>query len=228
MCQEILSGEPAKPGCFLADRNRKKVLTCYGYSKPGHFARDYRSKGAIPKPQLNIIERKVSLGSKNQSPRQDTYRERLPQQEDILLGQNILLEATDNLILKLNKVRDEFEEERNQLKQDTLEVVNNGEGRKEVLDQGQERQPDPNEIIRKSQEALEFEDSEEELASCIPASTSEPEDLEEDPPEKPSQDSEKEEAHIAIKGIQGLLEQEVQIAGKEQFPMAGVAMRKYI
>ena len=43
----------------------KKVLTCYGCGKPGYFARDYRLKGAMPKPQLNIIERKVSLGSKN-------------------------------------------------------------------------------------------------------------------------------------------------------------------
>ena len=43
----------------------KKVLTYYSYGKPGYFTRDYRSKGAIPKPQLNIIERKVSLESRN-------------------------------------------------------------------------------------------------------------------------------------------------------------------
>ena len=35
----------------------KKVVTCYGYNKPGHFARDYRSKNMVPRPQLNMLRR---------------------------------------------------------------------------------------------------------------------------------------------------------------------------
>ncbi len=29
----------------------------YGYSKPGHIAKDYRSKNIVKRPQLNILER---------------------------------------------------------------------------------------------------------------------------------------------------------------------------
>jgi len=28
----------------------KKAVTYYSYSKPGHFARDYRSKNMVPRP----------------------------------------------------------------------------------------------------------------------------------------------------------------------------------
>ena len=37
----------------------KKVFKCYGYSKPGHFARDYRSRNMMPETQLNILERDI-------------------------------------------------------------------------------------------------------------------------------------------------------------------------
>ena len=36
----------------------KKILTCYGYSKPGHIRRNCRLLGIVPRPQLNILERK--------------------------------------------------------------------------------------------------------------------------------------------------------------------------
>ena len=35
----------------------KKILTCYSYSKPGYFARDYRSKNIVQQPQLNVLEK---------------------------------------------------------------------------------------------------------------------------------------------------------------------------
>ena len=35
----------------------KKALKCYGYNKPGHFARDCRSKNVVLRPQINIIKR---------------------------------------------------------------------------------------------------------------------------------------------------------------------------
>ena len=35
----------------------KKAVTYYDYSKPGHFARDYRLKNIVPRPQLNILRR---------------------------------------------------------------------------------------------------------------------------------------------------------------------------
>ena len=35
----------------------KKVMNYYGYGKPGHIAKDYRSKNMVKRPQLNILER---------------------------------------------------------------------------------------------------------------------------------------------------------------------------
>jgi hypothetical protein len=32
-------------------------MNCYGYSKPGHIAKDYRLKNMVKRPQLNILER---------------------------------------------------------------------------------------------------------------------------------------------------------------------------
>ena len=37
----------------------KKAFKCYGYSKPGHFTRDYRSRNMMPETQLNILERDI-------------------------------------------------------------------------------------------------------------------------------------------------------------------------
>ncbi len=35
----------------------KKTVTYYSYNKPGYFARDYRLKNIVPRPQLNILRR---------------------------------------------------------------------------------------------------------------------------------------------------------------------------
>ena len=44
----------------LKKGQNKKALKCYGYSKPGHFARDCRSKNMVSRPQLNMIERVIN------------------------------------------------------------------------------------------------------------------------------------------------------------------------
>ena len=36
----------------------RKILTCYGCSKPGHIRRNCRLLGMVPRPQLNVLERK--------------------------------------------------------------------------------------------------------------------------------------------------------------------------
>jgi hypothetical protein len=36
---------------------KKKNFSCYACGKPGHMARDCRSKGMVPRPQLNVLER---------------------------------------------------------------------------------------------------------------------------------------------------------------------------
>ena len=35
----------------------KKTLKCYSYGKPGYFAKDYRSKNIVSRPQFNMIRR---------------------------------------------------------------------------------------------------------------------------------------------------------------------------
>ena len=35
----------------------KKILKYYSCGKPGHFAKDYRSKNIVLRPQFNIIRR---------------------------------------------------------------------------------------------------------------------------------------------------------------------------
>ena len=32
-------------------------MNCYGCSKPGHIAKDYRLRNIVKRPQLNILER---------------------------------------------------------------------------------------------------------------------------------------------------------------------------
>ena len=41
----------------LKKGQNKKTLKCYSYSKPGYFAKDYRSKNIVLRPQFNIIRR---------------------------------------------------------------------------------------------------------------------------------------------------------------------------
>ena len=35
----------------------KKTLKCYSYGKPGHFAKDCRSKNMVLRPQFNMMRR---------------------------------------------------------------------------------------------------------------------------------------------------------------------------
>ena len=35
----------------------KKAMNCYSCGKPGHIAKDYRSKNMVKRPQLNVLER---------------------------------------------------------------------------------------------------------------------------------------------------------------------------
>ena len=50
----------------LKKGQNKKALKCYSCGKPGHFARDYRSKNMVSRPQLNIIERVINKKDKAQ------------------------------------------------------------------------------------------------------------------------------------------------------------------
>ena len=45
-----MHGKPKK-------RQNKKTLKCYSCGKPGHFAKDYRSKNMVLRPQFNIMRR---------------------------------------------------------------------------------------------------------------------------------------------------------------------------
>ena len=49
----------------------KKILTYYSYGKPGYFARDYRSKNMVQRPQLNILERVQSQDAIEKAPTED-------------------------------------------------------------------------------------------------------------------------------------------------------------
>ena len=49
----------------------KKILTCYSYGKPGYFARDYRSKNIVQRPQLNVLEKVRSKDATEEAPAED-------------------------------------------------------------------------------------------------------------------------------------------------------------
>ena len=48
--RKTMHGKPKKG-------QNKKTLKYYSYSKPGHFAKDYRLKNIVLRPQFNIIRR---------------------------------------------------------------------------------------------------------------------------------------------------------------------------
>ena len=50
MKRKTVHGKPKKG-------QNKKTLKYYNYGKPGHFARDCRSKNIISRPQFNMIRR---------------------------------------------------------------------------------------------------------------------------------------------------------------------------
>ena len=41
----------------LKKGQNKKILKYYSYGKPGHFAKDYRSKNIVSRPQFNMMRR---------------------------------------------------------------------------------------------------------------------------------------------------------------------------
>ena len=49
----------------------KKALTCYGCGKPGHFARDCRSKNMVYRPQLNVLEKVRNRDDEDVTPEED-------------------------------------------------------------------------------------------------------------------------------------------------------------
>ena len=110
----------------------KKALTCYGCGKPGHIARNCRSKGVVPRPQLNVLER-VPDDEAGPSRRNRWDDDEL---NTLFQAQRILEDKVDNRIAKL---------ESQYWKND------DGEDWKEVPDQTQERQEDPNEIQAESE-----------------------------------------------------------------------------
>ncbi len=57
MLMELDFTEKKKPFRGKKQQGGKKVMNCYGCSKPGHIAKDYRLKNMVKRPQLNILER---------------------------------------------------------------------------------------------------------------------------------------------------------------------------
>ena len=57
----------------LKKGQNKKILKYYSYGKPGYFAKDYRLKNMVLRPQFNII-RRVSI-----------TKERTPESNKLLL-----------------------------------------------------------------------------------------------------------------------------------------------
>ena len=77
----------------------KKVLKYYSYSKPGHYARDYRSRGIIPSPQLNIIERTSS--SKGEYNNLERLRKEDPKLDNLLTESDHLVGLINDYINNL-------------------------------------------------------------------------------------------------------------------------------
>ena len=57
MPMELDFTEKKKPFRGKKQQGGKKAMNCYGCGKPGHIARDCRSKNMVKRPQLNILER---------------------------------------------------------------------------------------------------------------------------------------------------------------------------
>ena len=77
----------------------KKALKYYSCGKPGHYARDCRSRGMMPSPQLNIMERTSSSeGEYNNLERlrkEDPKLDNLLTESDYLIG--LINDYIDNL-----------------------------------------------------------------------------------------------------------------------------------
>ena len=85
----------------------KKALKCYSCSKPGHYARDCRSRGMIPSPQLNIIERTSS--SKGEYNNLERLRKEDPKLDNLLTESDYLIGLINDYIDNLT-FQEEIEE----------------------------------------------------------------------------------------------------------------------
>lgn len=175
-------------------KGQKKAFKCYGCGKPGHFARDCRSKDMVSRPQINVMERvstkepsmkeKVELTreafenavkkSEQAIDSEDRARGRIPEANvhprwsDPAL--NGLFKRQEEVEKRIDARIAELEQEYEETKQKLRELIaedDSGSDLGESSDQDQDRQLDPNEIRHSEDEWETLSDNPE---SCVPVS----------------------------------------------------------
>ena len=112
----------------------KKAFNCYSCGKPGHIAKNCRSKGMVPRPQLHIMEKMPDSDAGSSVPRRDV-RQLSTKIDDAVNKADEIVQTLKELSLAAGDSESDIDQ-----------------GESEDSGQEQDRQPDPDAPMQESSE----------------------------------------------------------------------------